>query len=97
MAAIGGGLLAHYFTALHPSSFTLEESILILTIIIVGGSGSLKGSLLGVVVLLLFPEALRFLRLPGDVTGPIQQITYGLLLMLFMLFRPQGLAGGYRL
>ncbi len=96
LAALAGSLFASYFTALHPSSFTLQESILLLVIVIVGGSGSLKGSLLGVVILLLFPEALRYLRLPGAVMGPIQQITYGLLLMFFMLFRPQGLVGEYK-
>lgn len=97
LAAVAGSLLAHYFTALHPTSFTLEESILIVTIVIFGGSGSLKGSILGVLVLLVFPESLRFLKLPGDVTGPVQQITYGLLLLLFMIYRPQGLIGEYKI
>lgn len=96
-AAVAGSLIAHYFTVLHPSSFTLGESILIFAIVIVGGSGSLKGSVIGVVVLLLVPEALRFMKLPGDVSGPVQQVLYGFLLILFMLFRPQGLVGEYKL
>jgi len=96
-AALAGSLHAYYFTALHPSSFTLNESILIVTIVILGGNGSLKGSVLGAIFLVLFPEALRFLNIPSDVAAPVQQIVYGFLLIFFMLFRPQGLVGEYKL
>lgn len=95
-AAIAGSLFAFYFTTLHPYSFTLGESLLLLAIVILGGSGSLKGSLLGVILLLLIPEGLRFLRLPGDVAGALQQMVYGGLLWGFMVFRPQGLIGEYK-
>ena len=96
-AALAGALHAYYFTALHPISFTLNESILIVTIVILGGNGSLKGSVLGTIFLVLFPEALRFLNLPSDIAAPIQQAVYGFLLIFCMLFRPQGLIGEYRL
>lgn len=96
-AALAGSLQAHYFTTLHPISFSLTESILIVTIVILGGSGSLKGSVLGTIFLVLFPEGLRFLKIPSDVAAPIQQMVYGFLLIFFMLFRPQGLVGEYKL
>ena len=96
-AALAGSLHAYYFTALHPISFTLTESILIVTIVILGGNGSLKGSVLGTIFLVLFPEALRFLNLPSDIAAPIQQVVYGFLLIFCMLFRPQGLIGEYKL
>ncbi|MDI6762328.1 MAG: branched-chain amino acid ABC transporter permease [Thermodesulfobacteriota bacterium] len=95
-AALAGSLHAHYFTTLHPVSFSLSESILIVTIVIIGGSGSLKGSVLGTILLILFPEALRFLNIPSEVAPPIQQMFYGFLLIFFMLFRPQGLVGEYK-
>lgn len=96
-AALAGSLHAHYFSTLHPVSFSLVESILIITIVIIGGSGSLKGSVLGTILLVLFPEGLRFLKISSDVAAPIQQMVYGFLLIFFMLFRPQGLIGEYKL
>jgi branched-chain amino acid transport system permease protein len=96
-AALAGSLHAHYFTTLHPVSFSLVESILIVTIVIIGGSGSLKGSVLGTIFLVFFPEGLRFLKIPSDIAAPAQQMVYGLLLIFFMLFRPQGLVGEYKL
>ena len=96
-AALAGSLHAHYFTTLHPISFSLSESILIVTMVIVGGSGSLKGSIVGAILLVLFPEGLRFLRIPSDIAAPIQQMFYGFLLIFFMLFRSQGLIGEHKL
>jgi branched-chain amino acid transport system permease protein len=95
-AALAGSLHAHYFTALHPVSFSLQVSVLIITIVIIGGSGSIKGSVLGTILLVLFPEGLRFLKIPSDVAAPVQQMVYGFLLIFFMLFRPQGLVGEYK-
>lgn len=95
-AAVAGSLLGPYFTALHPTSFTLGESILLVAMVILGGSGSLTGSVIGVVILLLIPEGLRFLELPGHIAGALQQIVYGLLLWGLMVYRPQGLIGEYK-
>ncbi len=95
-AAVAGSLYAHYFTAINPLSFGLAESFFIVTMVILGGSGSLRGSVIGAAIVLLFPEALRLLNLPSTIAGPVQQIFFGLLLILCMLFRPQGLLGEYR-
>jgi branched-chain amino acid transport system permease protein len=96
-AALAGALQASYFTTISPVSFNLTESILIVSMVVIGGCGSLRGSLLGAMLLILFPEALRFLGMPGDVAAPIQQMVYGLLLVAFMLFRPEGIVGEYKL
>ncbi len=95
MAAVGGCLYAYYITFIDPTSFTVMESIFIISIVIVGGAGSLRGAVLGAVVLVVLPEALRFVGLPNAVAANLRQIFYGLLLILFMMFRPQGLIGEF--
>jgi len=95
-AGIAGSLYAHYITFIDPSSFTVMESITILLMVIFGGMGSIKGSLVGAIMLVLFPEMLRFLGMPSSIAAPTRQMIYGLLLVVFMLKRPQGLLGKYR-
>jgi branched-chain amino acid transport system permease protein len=97
MAAIGGGLFATYITFIDPSSFTINESILVLAIVILGGAGSLRGPLLGAIILILLPEALRFVGFPSDIAAQMRQVIYGLILVFLMLYRPQGIFGKYRL
>jgi len=60
-----------------------------------GGLASIVGSILGPLILILFNESLRFTGLPSDFSGPTQQMLYGLLLVVLMLFRRQGLVGKY--
>lgn len=95
-AGIAGSLYAHYITFIDPSSFTVMESITILLMVIFGGMGSIKGSLVGAIMLVLFPEILRFLGMPSSIAAPTRQMIYGLLLVVFMIKRPQGLLGKYR-
>lgn len=97
MAAIAGGLFASYITFIDPSSFTIVESIFMLSIIILGGLGTLRGAILGALVLILLPEALRFVGFTPDIAAQMRQVIYGLLLVFLMLYRPQGLVGKYRL
>lgn len=92
-AGIAGSLFAHYITYIDPSSFSLTEIILVLTIVIVGGLVSLRGTLVGTAVILLIPEALRFLALPSSVLGPLRQIIYTLILLAILFLRPRGLFG----
>lgn len=92
-AGIAGSLFAHYITYIEPSSFYLSEIILILTIVIVGGIASLKGSIISTFVILSIPELLRFLALPSSILGPMRQIIYALILIGILLFRPRGLFG----
>jgi branched-chain amino acid transport system permease protein len=95
LAASAGSLYAHYMTYIDPSSFTVMESILILSMVIIGGAGSLWGPLVGAVVLVTLPEALRFIGLPSSVAANLRQIFYGALLVIMMMFRPRGLVGRY--
>ncbi len=95
-AGIAGSLYAHYITFIDPSSFTVMESIAVLLMVVFGGMGSIKGSFIGALVLVIFPELLRFLGMPGSVAAPLRQMIYGLLLIVLMLKRPQGIIGQYR-
>jgi branched-chain amino acid transport system permease protein len=63
----------------------------------VGGVGSFRGPIVGAFVLLAIPEILRFADIPDAVAANIRLLAYGLLLVLMMHFRPQGLAGEYRI
>lgn len=92
-AGIAGSLFAHYISYIDPSSFTLTEIILMLTILIVGGIASLKGSIVATFIILLIPESLRFLELPSSVVGPGRQILYALILILILLYRSRGIFG----
>ena len=95
-AGIAGSLYAHYITFIDPSSFTVMESITILLMVVFGGMGSISGSFVGAAILVIFPELLRFLGLPTSIAAPLRQMIYGLLLIILMLKRPQGILGKYR-
>jgi len=97
MASIAGALYAHYISYIDPTSFTINESIFMLSIVIIGGMASLKGSILGAVILVILPEALRFIGLPSAVAANLRQIFYGVLLVLFMMYRPRGFLGEYKI
>ncbi len=97
MAAVAGSLFAVYITFIDPSTFTLNESIFILAIIILGGLANNKGAVLGALFLILLPEILRFVGFPTDIAAQMRQVVYGMLLVLLMLYRPQGLMGEYEL
>jgi len=95
-AGIAGSLYAHYITFIDPSSFTVMESITILLMVVFGGMGSLAGPFVGASVLVILPELLRFLGMPSTIAAPLRQMIYGLLLVLLMLKRPQGIMGRYK-
>jgi branched-chain amino acid transport system permease protein len=97
LAAVAGSLFATYITFIDPSTFNLNESIVILAMIILGGLASLRGALLGAFLLIVLPEVLRFVGFPSDAAAQLRQASYGLLLIIFMLYRPQGVWGEYRL
>jgi branched-chain amino acid transport system permease protein len=96
LAATAGVLYAYYISFIDPTSFTVMESIFIISIVIIGGAGSMWGPVVGSVVLVTLPELLRFIGLPSSVAANIRQILYGGLLVVFMMLRPQGLVGEYR-
>lgn len=97
LVAIGGALYAAHLNYLDPSAASLEEGILMLSMVIVGGVGNFRGPIVGALVLIALPELLRFAHLPDATAANLRLGIYGLLLVLMMHFRPQGLSGEYRL
>ena len=81
LASIAGVLYAHYISYIDPTSFTVDESIFILSIVIIGGLGNLRGAFLASAFMVLLPELLRFVGLPDSVGANMRQIIYGLILI----------------
>ncbi|MFA5936362.1 MAG: branched-chain amino acid ABC transporter permease [Candidatus Paceibacterota bacterium] len=97
LASLGGVLFASYITFIDSNLFTINESILLWAIIILGGIAKNRGALLGALFLIAIPEALRFIGFPNEVAGLMRQCIYGLLLVIFMLYRPKGILGTYKI
>lgn len=92
-AGMAGSLYAHYISFIDPSSFTIQQTIFILIMVVLGGMGNNIGAILGTVIIISIPEFLRLLNLPGHVTGALKQMIFSTLLILLMLFRPGGIMG----
>ncbi len=97
MAAVAGSLFGTYVRYVHPTIAELNESVFMFVIIIFGGLGNLFGPLLGTLIIILIPEALRYLGLPMNSAALIREMIYGSSITLLMLFRSQGLIGKYKL
>ncbi len=91
LASVGGALYAGLITYIDPFTFTIHESIFILALVIIGGSGNVFGSVVGAAVLISIPEMLRFFDVPTTVASPIREILYGALMIVFLRLRPKGL------
>jgi branched-chain amino acid transport system permease protein len=85
-ASIAGVLYAHYISYIDPTSFTIHESIFILSIVIIGGMRNLWKIALAAAFLVLLPEALRFVGMPNNIAANMRQIIYGVILIL-VIFR----------
>jgi branched-chain amino acid transport system permease protein len=84
-AAIPGALYAHYISYIDPTSFTVNESIFVLSIVIIGGLGNLTGSFFASAILVLLPEGLRFIGMPNSMAANMRQIIYGFILVVIMM------------
>ena len=85
-AAIPGVLYAHYISYIDPTSFTINESIFILSIVIIGGMRNMFKIALAAAFLVLLPESLRFIGMPNNIAANMRQIIYGAIL-IFVIFR----------
>ena len=97
-AGVAGLIYASYVSYIDPTSFTLDESIFIITALFIGGIGSrVWGPIAGAAVVVILPELLRFVGLPDAVAANLRQVIYGLVLIVLMFVRPQGLLGDAKL
>lgn len=91
LAAAAGAVYAFYLGFINVESFTLDTSVLVMAMVIIGGTGTLLGPIVGAALLMVLPGALSYLWfLPQTEVGAIQQIVYGLAMILLMIFRPGG-------
>jgi len=97
MVATGGVIYSSYVGYIDPSIASMDFSILMLCLVIIGGAANFRGPLVGAVVLLSIPELLRFVKIPEGMAANVRMMAFGLLLVVLMHVRPQGLAGRYRM
>jgi branched-chain amino acid transport system permease protein len=93
MAAVAGSLYAHYMSYVSPLDFTVQLTVLILTMVIVAGTRRLWAVPLAAVLVMAVTDGVRYVELPEQIKPGAQQILYGLLLVLFAVLLPEGLFG----
>ena len=86
LCGMAGTIFAHYIHYIAPTNFILDESILVLSMAIVGGRDNILGSIFGAAVLVALPECLRFL-------ADYRMLIYGVGLIIIIIFRPEGVFG----
>lgn len=91
-AGAAGSLFAHFNNFLNPATFSFVKSVDVVIMVVLGGMGSLSGSLVGAIVVTILPEALRPLQKMIGID--LRMVIYSLILILLMILRPQGLFGG---
>jgi branched-chain amino acid transport system permease protein len=94
IAGVAGALFAHTQQYLNPNNFNFMWSVVILVMVILGGLGSITGSVIGAIILTLFPEVLRSM---GGHVSDLRMTIYALLLIVLMLSRPTGIFGSHEL
>jgi len=94
LASVGGTIYAFYMSFVNVEGFMLDASILLMAMVIIGGTGTLLGPIVGAALLMALPAALTYLPfLPSEELGTVQQMIYGAAMVLLMMFRPGGLVG----
>jgi branched-chain amino acid transport system permease protein len=91
LAAVTGSLMAHYISFISPFSFTIEVSVFIIVMVVLGGEANFWGPIMGAAILMGITEALRFVPGASGYIDAAREIFYGLILMFLMIFRPQGI------
>ncbi len=92
-AGIAGSFFAHYISFIDPSIFGINDLILVLAMLIVGGLASVKGSIIGAIIIVLIPEPLRFIGFPPALIGPMREMLFALILLLIIIYKPKGIFG----
>jgi branched-chain amino acid transport system permease protein len=93
-AGLAGALYAHYSMSIAPGEFNLLKSMEVLLIVVLGGLGSVTGAVLASIILVLLPEALRFMpSVAGVSLGQHRLLLYAILLIVLVRLAPNGLLG----
>ncbi|WP_214105865.1 branched-chain amino acid ABC transporter ATP-binding protein/permease [Acrocarpospora catenulata] len=91
LAGVAGATSAYYNQVTSPAMWNFNQTLLIIIMVIVGGTGTLTGPVLGAVLVTVLPRALQFAGLPADRAGTYSQIIFAVLLVVMVLARPGGL------
>ncbi|HXI12920.1 MAG TPA: branched-chain amino acid ABC transporter permease [Thermoanaerobaculia bacterium] len=92
-AGIAGALFGHYLAYLNPSMFQFTKSFEVIAMVVLGGMGSISGSILAAILLTFLPEGLRMIKEYIPTTSDPRMVIYSIMLIVLMLTRPQGLLG----
>lgn len=95
LCGLAGSLYGVIMSYIDPTQFIFVYSIYLLVYIGFGGLASILGSILGPLILIIFSQLPRFIGLKSSLIGPLEQISYAILLILMMMFRRRGLVGRY--
>ena len=90
-------LFASYVSYIDSVTYNLDVSIVGLSIVILGGLASNKGVVIGAVLIALLPEFLRFVGFPDSIAAQMRVFVYGSMLVILMIYRPQGIMGEFKL
>lgn len=93
LAGLSGLLYAAFNRYVEPTAFSTTESLTIITALFLGGTGKWRGSVLGAFIIVLLPEILRAVGMDAGMADSLKQVLYGLLLVVMLFVRPQGLMG----
>jgi branched-chain amino acid transport system permease protein len=104
VAGVAGALWAHFITSFSPLAFYLTQTFLIITMLIIGGTGSVTGAVVGTLLVTALFEGLRGVEntinlagwLPFTVSG-FTEVCLSIALILILIFRPAGITGGHEL
>jgi branched-chain amino acid transport system permease protein len=96
-ASVAGGVYAHYVSFLNPTLFTADTSILFLIMSVLGGGASIWGSIVGTAVYIALTEILKDVvpSIIGHGSDEFQTIFFGVLLVILLIYMPEGLAGAF--
>lgn len=96
LLALSGALYASYVGYLDPSSASLDQAILFLAMVLIGGSGTFWGPLIGALLVVILPELARLIHFSDTIAASLRALVFGLVLVALMHIRPQGIVGEYR-
>src|SRR5699024_7002956 len=89
---LAGCIYAHYINFIAPATFYITTSILLLVMVMVGGVHSIWGGVLGAATITFLNEAIRFIgHTYFDISGEVEIVVYGFIIVLVMIFMPKGL------
>lgn len=93
IAGLAGAYLAHAIQYISPSSFFIDPLLWCVAAVVIGGFASMRGALLGTLLLFALSEPLRFLPIPAEMVGAMRLMLFMGLLIAFVLFKPKGFLG----